>query len=250
MIELLTWENAIALVTLTVLEIVLGIDNIVFIAILTGKLEPSKQPLARRLGLAMAMVSRILLLLTISWVMRLTEPLFSLLGHAVSGRDVILLVGGLFLLTKSTFEIHDRLDPKHEQESHRAAGSVVAAVAQIMVLDIIFSLDSVITAVGMAQHVPIMVAAIIVAVLIMMAFAEQVSRFIETHPTTKMLALSFLLLIGVMLVAEGLGRHIPKGYIYFAMGFSLLVETFNMRVRRPPKPRASDGQASATQEPV
>ncbi|MCU0690606.1 MAG: TerC family protein [Polyangiaceae bacterium] len=234
MAELLTLESLIALLTLTTLEIVLGVDNIVFIAILTGRLPASKQAVARRAGLAAAMLTRILLLLTISWVMRLTQPLFSVFEHVFSGRDLILLVGGLFLLAKSTHEIHDKLETERGgSETVRPPASVPSAIAQIMVLDLIFSLDSVVTAVGMAEHVSIMVAAIVIAVLIMMLFAGRVSRYIEAHPTTKMLALSFLLLIGVMLVAEGFGRHIPKGYIYFAMGFSLLVEMLNLRVHRP-----------------
>ena len=238
MAELLSLENVVALLTLTLLEIVLGIDNIVFIAVLTGKLKPAEQPRARRLGLAVAMISRIALLLAISWVMHLTTPLFSLLGQAISGRDLILLTGGLFLLGKSVHEIHDVLGGEDDEGVRKPAASVASAVAQIMVLDIVFSLDSVITAVGMAQHVEVMIAAIVVAVGIMMLFADRVSRFIEQRPTVKMLALSFLLLIGVMLVADGLGRHIPKGYIYFAMGFSLLVEMLNLRMNRRRKAKA------------
>lgn len=237
--ELLTIENGIALLTLTLLEIVLGIDNIVFIAILTGKLKPEQQHKARRAGLAMAMISRIALLLAISWVMQLTTPLFSVASQQISGRDIILLVGGLFLLGKSVHEIHDAMGGEDlEGVEARQVRSVGSAVFQIMILDIVFSLDSVITAVGMAQHVWVMIAAIIIAVAIMMVFADSVSRFIEKRPTVRMLALSFLLLIGVMLVAEALGRHIPKGYIYFAMGFSLLVEVLNQRAqnkrKRPP----------------
>lgn len=232
MVELLSLENLAALLTLTLLEIVLGIDNIVFIAVLTSKLKPAEQPRARRLGLAMAMISRIALLLAISWVMQLTRPLFTLLGQEFSGRDLILLAGGLFLLGKAVHEIHDAIGGEEDEGPRKAAASVASAVAQIMVLDIVFSLDSVITAVGMAQHVEVMIAAIVVAVGIMMVFAERVSHFIEERPTVKMLALSFLLLIGVMLVADALGRHIPKGYIYFAMGFSLLVEVLNMRARK------------------
>lgn len=241
MIELLTAENLIALLTLTALEIVLGIDNIVFIAILTGKLEPEKQPMARKLGLGMAMFSRIALLLALSWIMKLTAPLFPVLGHPVSGRDLILLGGGLFLIAKATYEIHDKLETKPEDASNqRVAASVASAVAQIMVLDIVFSLDSVITAIGMAKAVEVMIAAIVIAVFVMLLASGKVSAFIETHPTTKMLALSFLLLIGVMLVAEGLGKHIEKGYIYFAMGFSLLVEILNLKLHKGRKKRATE----------
>ncbi len=232
MAELLTVESLIALVTLTSLEIVLGIDNIVFIAILTGKLDPSVQDRARRIGLALAMVTRILLLLALSWVMGLTAPLFALLHHEVSGRDLILLLGGLFLIGKSTFEIHDKIEGHEHATKAKAAASFTSVIIQIMLLDIVFSLDSVITAIGMARLIPIMVAAVIIAVGIMMLFAGAVSRFVEHHPTIKMLALSFLLLIGVMLLAEGLGRHIEKGYIYFAMAFSLFVELLNLRVRK------------------
>ena len=233
MSELLTIENLIALLTLTSLEIVLGIDNIVFISILTGKLDSSVRNKARRLGLFGAMFMRIALLLAISWVMRLTSPWFTALGHTITGRDVILLVGGLFLIAKSTYEIHENMEIHHDPaETRRQARSFIAAILQIMVLDIVFSLDSVITAVGMASRVEIMIAAIVAAVVVMMLFAGAVGSFIERHPTIKILALSFLLLIGVMLVAEGLGKHIERGYIYFAMGFSLAVELLNMRARR------------------
>ena len=231
--DLLTAENLIALLTLTSLEIVLGIDNIVFISILTGKLDPSVQNKARKLGLFLAMFMRIALLLGISWVMRLTSPIFSVLGHEVAGRDLILLLGGLFLIGKSTFEIHDNLEGPEEKHSvKKTAASFGSAIFQIMILDIVFSLDSVITAVGMARRVEVMIAAIVAAVGVMMIFAGVVGDFIHKHPTLKMLALSFLLLIGVMLVAEGFGRHIERGYIYFAMGFSLGVELLNMRVRK------------------
>ena len=233
MVELLTLENLIALLTLTMLEIVLGIDNIVFIVILTGKLDPAKQTKARRLGLFAAMLMRILLLLSIVWIMRLTQPLFQVLGHAFSGRDLILLAGGLFLIGKSTYEIHDNLETKSKPHTTgRSAASFGSAIFQIMLIDIVFSLDSVITAVGMANHVAIMVMAIVVAVAIMFIFVNAVSDFIDRHPTFKMLALSFLLLVGVMLFAEGLGKHIAKGYIYFAMAFSLMVEVLNMRIRK------------------
>ena len=234
MVELFTLENLIALLTLTMLEIVLGIDNIVFIVILTGKLDPAKQPKARRLGLFAAMIMRILLLLGITWIMRLTQPLFQVLGHAFSGRDLILLAGGLFLIGKSTYEIHDKLEAESKPHTGtgRTAASFGGAIFQIMLIDIVFSLDSVITAVGMANHVAIMIVAIVVAVAVMFAFVNAVSDFIERHPTFKMLALSFLLLVGVMLFAEGLGKHIAKGYIYFAMAFSLLVEILNIRIRK------------------
>ncbi|MCL4694121.1 MAG: TerC family protein [Candidatus Hydrogenedentes bacterium] len=239
MAELLTVENAIALVTLTSLEIVLGIDNIVFIAILTGKLHPSQQDKARRIGLALAMVMRILLLLAISWIMGLTKPLFEVLEHGVSGRDLILLVGGLFLFGKATFEIHDKIEGGHHESKAKVAASFASVIFQIMLLDLVFSLDSVITAVGMVEHIPIMIAAVVIAIGIMMIFAGSVSRFVERHPTIKMLALSFLLLIGVMLLAEGFGRHIEKGYIYFAMGFSLFVEMLNLRMRKVSKESAA-----------
>jgi predicted tellurium resistance membrane protein TerC len=241
MVELLTTENAIALLTLTSLEIVLGIDNIVFISILCGKLPPEQQPRGRQLGLALAMVMRILLLLSISWVMGLTETWFTVLGKAVSGRDLILFGGGLFLLAKATWEIHDKLEGavSEEVKGRRASYAGFAAVlAQIAVLDLVFSLDSVITAVGMAQAIEIMVAAVVISVLVMMAFAGMISRFVERHPTVKMLALSFLILIGAMLVAEGFGTHVNKGYIYFAMAFSLGVEMLNIRLRSARSPVA------------
>jgi predicted tellurium resistance membrane protein TerC len=237
--ELLTIESLIALVTLTSLEIVLGIDNIVFIAILTGKLDPSKQDKARRIGLALAMIMRILLLLAISWIMGLTAPLFAMFNHDVSGRDLILLLGGLFLIGKSTFEIHEKIEGHEHSTEAKAVASFASVLVQIMLLDLVFSLDSVITAVGMAKHIPIMIAAVIIAVGVMMVFAGSVSRFVERHPTIKMLALSFLLLIGVMLLAEGFGQHIEKGYIYFAMAFSLFVELLNLRVRKVSKESAA-----------
>jgi predicted tellurium resistance membrane protein TerC len=231
--QLLNLENLLALCTLTAMEIVLGIDNIVFLAILTGKLPREQQSRARRIGLAAAMVMRILLLLTLSWIMRLTQPLFALLGHGVSGRDIILLVGGVFLIAKATWEIHDKLEvPGPHGPVRVSVTSFGMAILQIMVLDIVFSLDSVLAAVGMARHIAVMIAAIVAAVGVMLVFADAVCRLIERHPTLKMLALSFLLLIGVMLLAEGSGRHIEKGYIYFAMAFSLGVELLNMRLRR------------------
>jgi len=227
----LTSEGILALVTLTFLEVVLGVDNVIFISILSGKLPASDQPKARRLGLLAAMVMRILLLLSVAWIIRLTAPLLTVFGRDISGRDLILIGGGLFLLGKATLEIHDRLEGEEGHSSARLAPSFAAVIAQIMVLDVVFSLDSVITAVGMADDVSIMVAAVVLAVAIMMVSAEPISAFVNRHPTVKVLALSFLLLIGVSLVGDGLGMHIPKGYIYFAMGFSVFVEMINLRVR-------------------
>lgn len=234
--SLMTADNALALVTLTALEIVLGIDNIVFIAILTGKLPEEQQARARTIGLALAMFMRIALLLAISWVMGLTAVIadFTVFGYhaAITGRDLILLVGGGFLIAKATYEIHEKLE-EHPEETmeRRAAASFASIIVQILLLDIVFSLDSVITAVGMADEVAVMIAAVVIAVVVMLVFAGRVSAFIEKHPTLKMLALSFLLLIGVMLVVESLHGHIPKGYIYFAMAFSIFVEMLNIRVR-------------------
>ncbi len=228
-------ETWISLATLSAMEIVLGIDNIVFLSILAGKLPPEQQPAARRLGLAFALGTRLLLLFAITWVMGLTRELFSVAGHGLSGRDLILLGGGLFLIAKATIEIHDKLEVRHEAEHGRAAGTGASfwlVIAQIGVLDIVFSLDSVITAVGMAQHLAVMIAAMVIAVGVMLVFAGAIGAFVERHPTMKMLALSFLLLIGVMLVAEALGRHIEKGYVYFAMAFSFGVELLNLRMRR------------------
>ena len=228
--DLLTVENLIALLTLTSLEIVLGIDNIVFIAIRTGKVDEARRDLVRTIGMGLAMLMRILLLLAIKWIMTLTQPLFTVLEHAISGRDLILLLGGLFLIAKSTYEIHDKLEGhEHAAGAPKPVASVAAILAQIIAIDLVFSLDSVITAVGMAKEISIMIAAVVIAVLVMMVFAGAVSRFVERHPTIKMLALSFLLLIGVMLVAESLGRHIERGYIYFAMAFSLFVELLNIK---------------------
>ena len=226
----------IALLTLTVLEIVLGIDNIVFISILSGKLPEAQQARARTVGLVLAMGTRILLLLSIAWVVRLTEPWITLMGFELSGRDLILLGGGLFLLTKATREIHDNLEG---DEGHGDAGgkaSFGGVITQILLLDLVFSLDSVITAVGMADDLAVMVIAVVVAVGVMLFAAGPLSSFVERHPTVKILALSFLLLIGMSLVAEGLGQHIPKGYIYFAMGFSVFVEAINLRVRAKAEP--------------
>jgi predicted tellurium resistance membrane protein TerC len=222
----------VALVTLTALEIVLGIDNIIFISVLVARLPSARRQKARVIGLALAMISRIILLLSIVWVMGLTKPWFSLLSHEFSGRDIILIAGGMFLFVKSTFEIHDSLESVEVHETGRMAASFAGVLVQIMVLDIIFSLDSVITAVGLAQHVPIMILAIVIAVGVMMFSAGPIGDFVDTHPTIKMLALSFLILIGVTLVAEGLDFHIPKGYIYFAMGFSVCVEMLNLKIRK------------------
>jgi predicted tellurium resistance membrane protein TerC len=228
-------EAWISLATLAAMEIVLGIDNIVFLTILAGKLPPDRQPAARRLGLAFALATRLLLLFAITWVMGLTRPLFHLLGRGFSGRDLILLAGGIFLIAKATFEIHDKLEVKHPDEAKAAGGrpgSFWLVIAQIGVLDIVFSLDSVITAVGMAQHLAVMVTAMVIAVGVMLVFAGPIGAFVERHPTMKMLALSFLILIGVMLVAEALGRHVEKDDIYFAMAFAFGVELLNIRVRR------------------
>jgi len=227
----LTSKGLLALVTLTLLEIVLGVDNVIFISILSAKLPEHDRPRARRVGLVGAMLMRIALLLSIAWVVRLTASLFSIAGRDISGRDLILIGGGLFLLAKATLEIHERLEGEEHQRQGRAAPSFGAVIAQIMALDIVFSLDSVITAVGMADDVSIMVAAVVLSVAIMMLSAGPVSDFVGRHPTIKVLALSFLLLIGLSLVADGLGLHIPKGYIYFAMGFSVFVEMINLRVR-------------------
>jgi predicted tellurium resistance membrane protein TerC len=228
----------IAFLTLAALEIVLGIDNIVFISILVGKLPEQRQPRAYRVGLALAMVMRILLLLSLSWLMGMTRPLFTLplAGDPVSGRDLVLIVGGLFLVAKSTREIHEKLEGHEGARSARVAASYGAVLLQIMALDIVFSLDSVITAVGMVRQVEIMIAAVVAAVLAMMVFAKAIGDFVQRRPTIKMLALAFLLAIGIMLIADGLGHHVPKGYIYFAMAFSLFVEFLNLKAghREPP----------------
>jgi len=230
-------ESLIALVTLTALELVLGIDNIVFLSILTGRLPEQQRPRARIVGLALAMLMRIALLFSIAWIIRLTAPWFSVLGQEISGRDSILILGGLFLLGKSTHEIHIRLEGEDhgEETARQVAASFAGVMVQIILMDAIFSLDSVITAVGMTNQLPIMVTAVVVAVAFMMVFAGGVSRFVERHPTVKMLALSFLLLIGVTLIAEGLDQHIPKGYIYFAMAFSIFVEMLNLKISARPK---------------
>jgi predicted tellurium resistance membrane protein TerC len=229
-------EAWIALTTLTLLEIVLGVDNIIFISILSGKLPPDQQPKARRLGLLGAMLTRVLLLFSLAWIIKLTAPLFTLGNTNISGRDLILIIGGLFLIAKSTHEIHDKLEGEEGHASKRVAASFASVIIQIMLLDIVFSLDSVITAVGMVDELWVMVTAVVIAVAIMMWSAEPISAFVHRHPTVKMLALSFLLLIGCSLIAEGFGQHIPKGYIYFAMGFSVFVEAINLRVRRKAVP--------------
>jgi predicted tellurium resistance membrane protein TerC len=226
----------IALATLTALEIVLGIDNIVFISILAGKLPANRQAAARQVGLALAMITRIALLFSLSWIINLKEPLFTVRSHAISGRDLILLLGGLFLLGKATHEIHQKLEGEEGHASARVHPSFTSVIVQIMLLDIVFSLDSVITAVGMVDQVSVMVTAVVIAVAFMMFFSGPLSRFVDRHPTVKMLALSFLLLIGVNLIAEGFGQHIPKGYIYFAMAFSVFVEMLNLRMKAKGKP--------------
>jgi predicted tellurium resistance membrane protein TerC len=224
-------EAWVGLLTLTLLEIVLGIDNIIFISILAGKLPREQQGKARRIGLVGAMATRIALLAGLAWIIRLTAPLFQVLGRAISGRDMILIAGGLFLLAKGTREIHQGLEGEENRSGKRVRPSLAGVVGQIMLLDIVFSLDSVITAVGMARHLPVMIAAVILAVGVMMFAAAPISDFVHRHPTIRMLALSFLLLIGVSLIADGLGQHIAKGYIYFAMGFSVFVEMLNIRMR-------------------
>ncbi len=223
-------ELAVAFLTLTVLEVVLGVDNVIFISILSGKLRKEDQKRARRLGLIAAMLMRVALLFSITWIARLQTTLIEPFGHPFNGRDLILLLGGLFLLAKATYELHERLEG---ETSHggKAVASFAAVITQVMLLDMVFSLDSVITAIGMSDHLGVMVSAVMVAVLIMLVAAEPISAFVEEHPTVKVLALSFLLLIGMTLVAEGFGQHIAKGYIYFAMGFSVFVEMINIRVR-------------------
>jgi predicted tellurium resistance membrane protein TerC len=233
---LFTSAGLVALITLTFLEIVLGVDNVIFISILSSNLPQSQQGPARRIGLAAAMGMRILLLLSIVWIIRLTAPLFSILGRPISGRDLILIGGGLFLLAKATTEIHNRLEGEEGHSSARVRPSFAGVITQIAVLDIVFSLDSVITAVGMAQEISIMVTAVVLAVGVMMFSAGPIGAFVNRHPTVKVLALSFFLHIGISLVGEGLGMHIPKGYIYFAMGFSVFVELINLRVRRGAAP--------------
>lgn len=229
-------ESWIALLTLTALEIVLGIDNIIFISIIAGKLPEEQQKTGRQVGLLMAMVTRILLLFSIAWLTRLTAPLFNVFSQDISGRDLILIIGGLFLLAKSTFEIHERLEGEEGHASEKVAASLMGVIFQIMLLDIVFSLDSVITAVGMVDEIFIMISAVVIAVAIMLFAAGPISEFVNNRPTLKILALSFLLLIGFSLVSDGLGIHIPKGYIYFAMGFSVFVEVINLQVRAKTTP--------------
>jgi predicted tellurium resistance membrane protein TerC len=232
MIELLTDPQAwIALATLTALELVLGIDNVIFIAILVDKLPPEQRDRARRIGLFMAMFLRVGLLLALSWLIGLTEPLFHAFGRGISGRDLILILGGLFLIWKSTGEIHQGMEGEEEQASAKAAASFALVIGQIMVIDVIFSLDSIITAVGMVDELPVMITAVIASVALMMVFAGAIGDFVSKHPTIKMLALSFLVVVGVVLIAEGFGNHVPKGYIYFAMAFSVSVEMLNIRMR-------------------
>ena len=231
--EFLTDPNVwIGLFTLTVLEIVLGIDNIVFISILSGKLPKGDQKRARRLGLSLALITRVLLLLSLNWVMSLTAPIFTIVSQEISGRDLILLIGGLFLIYKATTEIHEKLEGENHDTEIKGRATFSGVIVQILLLDIVFSLDSVITAVGMANQIGVMVAAVIIAVIIMLFAAESISKFVNNHPTVKMLALSFLVLIGVSLLGEGLDQHIPKGYIYFAMAFSVLVEMLNLRLKK------------------
>ena len=243
----------IALLTLTALEIVLGIDNIIFISILVGKLPESEQPRGRTIGLVMAMVMRILLLFSISWLTQLTTPIFSVFEHPVSGRDLILIIGGLFLLGKSTFEIHDKLEGEEGHGSAKVKATFASVIIQIMLLDIVFSLDSVITAVGMADQLAVMVIAVVAAVGVMLYASGPISDFVNEHPTLKILALSFLLLIGFSLVSEGLHFHIPKGYVYFAMGFSVFVEVLNLQLKKKVKkpvqlrqPYVENGNAEQT----
>lgn len=229
--ELFTTDALVGLLTLTALEIVLGVDNVIFISILAAKLPPEQQARARTVGLALALITRILLLLSLSWIVGLTGELFSVFGYGFSGRDLILLGGGLFLVGKATYEIHEKLEGEEGHSEARVGPSFTAVIIQILILDIVFSLDSVITAVGMVDQIEIMIAAVVIAVVIMLVSAGAISDFVNRHPTVKMLALSFLLLIGVNLIAEGFGQHIPKGYIYFSMAFSVFVELLNMRLR-------------------
>ncbi len=229
---LLSPEIWIAFFTLTALELVLGIDNIIFISILVDKLPPEKRELARRIGLFLAMFMRIALLLVLSWIVGLTEPVLTLFGYGISGRDLILISGGLFLIWKSTGEVHQLLEGEEGEESRKVASSFAGVIAQIMVIDLVFSLDSIITAVGMVSQVGVMIAAVVASVGLMMLFARSIGEFVSNHPTIKMLALSFLVVVGVVLIADGFGHHVPKGYIYFAMAFSVSVEMLNIRLRK------------------
>ena len=238
----------IAFITLTVLELVLGIDNVIFISILSGKLPAEQQPRARFIGLSLALVMRVILLFSLSWVIGLTEPLFSVFGQEVSGRDLVLLIGGLFLIAKSTHEIHGSLEGEEGEGSRKTYAGFTAVIIQIMLLDIVFSLDSVITAVGMVNNLWIMIAAVVISIIAMMLFAGKIGAFVQRHPTIKMLALAFLLLIGVTLIAEGFHQHISKGYIYFAMAFSVFVEFLNMRLRKKAPPVELHNPYSAADE--
>jgi len=244
--DFFTADVIVGFLTLLALEIVLGIDNIVFLSILAGKLPVNQQKKARQIGLALALLMRIGLLLTLSAIIKLVDPLFTVVGQEISGRDLILLIGGLFLIGKSTYEIHDKLEGHEGHASAKTAASFASVIIQIGLLDIVFSLDSVITAVGMVDQIEVMIAAVVVAVGVMLVAAGTVSAFVDRHPTVKILALSFLLLIGVSLMVEGLHRHIPKGYIYFAMGFSLFVESINLRAGR----KRAEKAAAAVEEPV
>lgn len=226
----------VALATLTALEIVLGIDNIIFITILAGRVAEHQRRRARTIGLALAMISRVLLLSCLAWLSHLKAPLFSLFSHTVTARDLILFVGGMFLLAKATIEIHHNLEGATSRKTSMAAASMLSVLVQITLIDIVFSLDSVITAIGMAEHLPVMILAIVIAILVMMLSITTVAEFIEGHPTVKMLAMSFLLLVGMALVAESFGQHISKGYLYFAMGFSVFVEALNLRIREHREP--------------
>jgi predicted tellurium resistance membrane protein TerC len=241
--ELFTAENLVALLTLLVLEIVLGIDNVIFIVVLSNQLPPEKRDRTRQIGIVLAVFSRILLLFGITWVIGLTEPLFTVFGHPIAGRDIILLVGGMFLIAKSTHEIHEKLEAvdDREEKAVASAGSQAAVIAQIVIIDIVFSLDSVITAVGISGEIVIMVTAIVVAAAVMLVFAGAIADFVERHPTMKILALAFLILIGVLLVIEGWNPHLVeefrlKSYVYFAMAFAFIVELVNMRLRKPKEP--------------
>ena len=233
MLDLLSMENLTALLTLSLMEIVLGIDNIIFIAILTARLPQQQQPLARNLGISLALLTRLLLLFSIAWLMGLTDPLFSIFGQALSARDLILVIGGLFLVGKATYEIHDKVEGIHDDSTQKISqkNQFISIIVQIMLLDIVFSLDSVITAIGMVQQISIMVIAMLIAMLVMLLSSGKISDFVERHPTIKILALAFLILIGVVLTVEGMGGHVGKGYIYFAMFFSLCIEMINMRYR-------------------
>jgi predicted tellurium resistance membrane protein TerC len=232
MLDLFTSENLVALLTLTLLEVVLGIDNVIFISILAGRLPEHQRARARMVGLTLALVARILLLLGITWVMKLTKDLFVLFGQGISGKDLVLIIGGLFLVAKATHEIHTKLEQDDDHDKQKSASSFGSVVAQIIAIDVVFSLDSVITAVGMVKELAVMIVAVLVSIGVMMAFAGAIGRFIERHPAMKLLALSFLILIGVMLLAEGFGQKIDKGYIYFAMFFAFVMELLNMRMRK------------------